>query len=79
MGSSSSCSTLQMGASQVLSEAVGRKLGMLVSQVLTVWVPRVWADGYFILKHEWLVKVHSVIFPSNPAPLNLQGWGDGRW
>lgn len=49
-----------------------------VTGFLFVWVLGVWADGYFILKCEWLIRVHCIAFPSNTGTLILQGWEGGR-
>lgn len=48
--------------------------GVRVPAFLTAWVLGVWADGYFILKCEWLTRVHCIICPSDTEPL-----GVGRW
>lgn len=79
VGSSNSCSTLQMVASQVLEEGDGQRPAVVgVTGFLLVWVLGIWAGGYFILKCKWLTRVHCVPFPSNTGTLTLQGWEDGR-
>lgn len=75
MGSSSSCSTLQTGASQVLGRGGGQRAGVVaVTGFLTMRVLGVWAGGYFILSCEWLIKVDYITFPGIAALL-----GVGRW